>query len=106
MQPIKILGNLRNPLRTILKQEAKKIDPLDFEEVIILCKQLDIPFLIEEYLRDYKMTERRFYLGKSNYPYSLLKWIAKMNLLAYRNYTFSDSIELNHRWMDKNSGQN
>lgn len=97
MQPIKILGNLRSPLRAVSKQEAKKIDPLDFEKVITLCKQLDIPFLIEEYLRDYKMTEQQFYLGKSNYPYSLLKWIAKMNLLGYRNYTFLDSTELNHR---------
>lgn len=79
--------------------ETWKLDnsfPEDKEIVLSLCKKYDIPFIKE----DYKVLEQRELNKKNinpNIPKKSVfgKYLSKMKLYGFRNYTFSDSEKLN-----------
>ena len=81
----------RNPKKNICKDCIKQINYMDFKTIINLCKYLDIPFWIDQYLYIYKNNCEK--VRKRN---PILTYISQMNnFQGFVKYTFQDSIILN-----------
>ena len=65
------------------------------------CKEFDIPFIKEEWNFVVKI-QKEYDFSKELFPYMHFrpfgKYLAKMKLPDWINYTYEDGIEINKRW--------
>ena len=72
---------------TIRSLDLSNVDPMNPNEVIKFLQSIDKPFFEEEYKRSFHV------LCKSNNYESIIRnYLSKMNLRAYRDFTFADSM--------------
>ena len=72
---------------TIRSLDLSNVDPLNPNEVIKFLQSIDKPFFEEEYKRSFHVLR-----NSNSYEVIIRNYLSKINLQAYRGFTFADSI--------------
>ena len=71
---------------TIHSLDLSNVDPLNPNEVIKFLQSIDKPFFEEEYKRSFQVLRKN-----NDYKSIIRNYLGKLNLRAYRDFTFADS---------------
>lgn len=72
---------------TIRSLDLSNVDPLNPNEVIKFLQSIDKPFFEDEYKRSFHVLR-----NSNSYESIIRNYLSKINLPAYRDFTFTDSV--------------
>ena len=85
------------------KEQLQGKNPFNPNDYIDLFIKYDIPIIYSEWYYLLRRIIERSNNWKKDIHFIFGRYLAKMKLLGYRNFTYQDTKELNQKWLEYNN---